>query len=336
MDIPWQNGKLKRFYEEEKNSTCYWFKRLYRLSFITCLDKKEDQSYWVFSYKKKPFNYQKFPLKSFIQVKGDIRSKKRLTQIFSKYKPNYCFHLAGKTTVEEGQDDPEQTYDVNINGAINILELSRTHKLEKVVIASTSHVYGDNPAVPYKEEYFPRPSRPYETSKTCVDLIAQSYADTFNMPIEIPRFVNIYGPGDVNFTRLIPKIMKQIILEGKVEIWGGEVVRDYLFIDDAISAYFSLLKNRQRDRNKIVNFGSGKPLSVKQLVKKIIKISGKKIPLYIKKKPDRKQEITEQYVSLQKSLANFSWRANVSLTDGLKKTIAWYNKYFNCPFFLHS
>lgn len=277
--------------------------------------------------KKKLFNYQDYPLGSFIQIKGDIRSKKRLYQIFSKYRPDYCFHLAGKTTVEEGQKQPGETYDVNINGAINILELSRLYKLEKVIIASTSHVYGNNKDVPYKEEYFPRPSRPYETSKTCVDLIAQSYADTFNMPIEIPRFVNIYGPGDLNFTRLIPKIMKQIILEGKVEIWGGEAVRDYLYIDDAISAYFSLLESGQRDRNKIVNFGSGKPLSVKKMAMRIIRISEEDTPLVVKKKPERDQEIVKQYLSLQKSLANFSWRAKVSLKEGLRKTFAWYKTY---------
>lgn len=266
--------------------------------------------------------------KSFVQIVGDIRNKTVLKDIFRKFKPNYCFHLAAKSTVEEGQVRPVQTYDVNINGAINILELSRINKLEKVVIASTSHVYGNNPNIPYKEEYFPQPSRPYETSKTCVDIIAQSYADTFGMSIDIPRFVNIYGPGDTNFTRLIPKLMKQIIIEGKVEIWGGEAVRDYLYIDDAIDAYFSLLKHQNTTKNKIVNFGSGKPLSVKQLVKKAIGISGKDISIKIKEKLGRKLEVEKQYVSLGKAHKSIHWKAKISLDEGLSRTLSWYKYFF--------
>ncbi len=272
----------------------------------------------------KPFNYRKYPRHSFIQIVGDIRSKRLLKDIFSKYKPKFCFHLAAKSTVEEGQNEPADTYDVNINGAINILELSRINKLKRVIIASTSHVYGNNPSVPYKENYFPQPSRPYETSKTCVDLIAQSYADTYGMPIGIGRFVNIYGPGDLNFTRLIPKMMKQIILTARVGIWGGEAVRDYLYIDDAIKAYLCLLEANNTVKNKIVNFGMGKPLSVLDLVKKIIGISKKEVKIIIKKKQARIQEVEKQFLSLKKSQQNFRWHAEESLNEGLTKTYAWY------------
>ena len=114
-----------------------------------------------------------------------------------------CFHLASESLVESGQSDPYQTFKINTEGTLNILESARNNKLEKVIIASTSHVYGKN-KVPYLESYTPRPTRPYETSKACTDIIAQSYAESFDLPVLIPRFVNIYGPGDLNFQRLIP------------------------------------------------------------------------------------------------------------------------------------
>ncbi len=277
---------------------------------------------------KKPFNSRLFPSGLFIQIQGDIRSRRLLESIFKRFRPEYCFHLAAKATVEGGQMDPVSTYDVNINGAINILELSRCYKLEKVIIASTSHVYGDNPNVPYKEEYFPQPSRPYETSKTCVDLIAQSYANTFGMNVEIPRFVNIYGPGDTNFTRIIPKIMNQVIIDEKVEIWGGDAIRDYLYIDDAISGYLCLLKKNNVTKNKIVNFGTGNPLSVNQLVEKIIKISGRELTIVMRKKDAREMEIKKQYLALSKAQKKFHWEAKISLEDGLSKAYTWYQNFF--------
>lgn len=275
---------------------------------------------------KKPFNSSMFPLGFFYQIVGDIRDKSVLKKIFAKYRPDYCFHLAATSTVEEGQNNPSQTCDTNINGAINILEFSRIYDTKKIIIASTSHVYGNNPNVPYTEDNFPQPSRIYETSKTCVDLIAQSYANSFGMPIQIPRFVNIYGPGDFNLARLIPKTMKQVI-DGRVKIWGGDTTRDYLYIDDAISAYFRLMDVANTGKNKVVNFGSGKPLTVLQLVKKIIEISGKDIPIRIEKESGRKLEVKQQYLALEKAHQIFQWHAQISLKEGLSRTFNWYNKH---------
>ncbi|MDO8269298.1 MAG: NAD-dependent epimerase/dehydratase family protein, partial [Candidatus Levybacteria bacterium] len=135
---------------------------------------------------------------------GDIMDFEPLNNYVKKSKIKMIVHLAGESLVESGQIAPYTTFKVNTEGTLNILEIARKNNLEKVIIASTSHVYGKN-KVPYYEGYMPRPSRPYETSKACTDLVAQSYAETFNLPVLIPRFVNIYGPGDSNFTRLIPK-----------------------------------------------------------------------------------------------------------------------------------
>ena len=280
-----------------------------------------------FSLKKKPLDI-KFLSKKFHDFYGDIRDREKLELIFYKYRPVYCVHLAGKSTVEDGQKNPGDTFEINIKGAINILELAKKYRLARIVIASTSHVYGANPKPPFKEEFFPQPSRPYETSKTCVDLISQSYADTFNMPVEIPRFTNIYGPGDVNFSRLIPKVMKQIITGGKLHLWLGKTVRDYLYIGDAVAAYLSLLMKRNYHKNKIVNFGSGCHISVSSLVKKIIAVSGKKV-LIKEETGKREMEIKRQYLTVGKAKKIFNWQAETPLSEGLKISYRWYNSMLN-------
>lgn len=257
---------------------------------------------------------------------GDIEDYHFLKDIIEHKKIDICFHLAGEALVETGQVNPYKTFQTNVLGTLNILEISRQCRLEKVIIASTSHVYGDN-KVPYYERYSPRPSRPYETSKTCTDLLAQSYADTFSLPVLIPRFVNIYGPGDNNFSRLIPKTI-QIILSGKSPaMWGGDVVRQYLYVDDAVSAYLQLATADipTIGKNRIFNFGSPDKISVKSLINLLIKLSG--VSASIQHISDQREaEIVEQYVSWYKAKRLLNWSPNVSLEKGLAKTIGWYKK----------
>jgi len=236
-------------------------------------------------------------------------------------------HLAAESLVESGSDNPHQTFKVNSLGTLNILEVSRLNKSERIIIASSSHVYGKNKA-PYYEESSLKPSRPYETSKACADLIAQSYADSFKLPVIIPRFVNIYGPGDLNFNRIIPRTIKSIIENKPSEMWGGDVLRDYLFIEDAVKAYLLLLQVdvNKIDKNRIFNFGSGNVATVKELIEKIIEISGTK--MQIKKIPPRREfEIRSQFLSDLKAKRLLGWNPKHTLEEGLKKTIPWYKAY---------
>lgn len=271
-----------------------------------------------------------FKNKNTQRIVGDVRDLHFLRDVFVSFKPHVIIHLAGRSTVEEGHGDPVETFDTNINGTINIMELSRTYKPEKIIISSTVHVYGSNSSLPLTEEHFPQPSRPYETSKTCADIIAQSYAETYGIPVEIPRFVNVYGPADFNFTRLIPTIIRSILTENKVSLWGGNVLRDYLFIDDVIAAYIALLRlpKRSIEKNRIINFGHGKPISVLAIAKKLVGISGKTVPIRIIPKDIRKNEIKNLYVSISKAKRLLNWEPKVSLTEGLEKTFFWYKEYF--------
>lgn len=261
---------------------------------------------------------------------GPIEDFEKLNSIVKRNKIHTIFHLAAQPIVEVGQTSPIKTFEVNIKGTWNILEAARQQNVQKIIIASTTHVYGDNPNVPYKEDYFPQPSRPYETSKACADLLAQSFADSFNMQIEIPRFVNIYGPGDLNFTRLIPMVMKSILNGGPIKIWDVGSVRDFLYIDDAIRAYLMLAEKNlpNKKRVRVFNFGTGKPIKIIDLVLKILSLA-KKDNLDIKMEPTptgRTNEIPRQYVSVNKSKRLLHWYPQTSLENGLVKTFNWYKR----------
>lgn len=260
-------------------------------------------------------------------LKSNILDYEKVDKFIKNSNIQICYHLAGESLVEEGQNHPYETFRVNTEGTLNILESARKNNLEKIIIASTSHVYGDN-LVPYLEEYTPRPSRPYETSKACTDLIAQSYADSFNLPVLIPRFANIYGPGDVNFNRLIPKTIRNVLASRSPEMWGGTVRRQYLYIEDAIDAYLLLgtLDNELIEKNRIYNFGTDKLVSVKELIDKIITLSKKNVSIqYIESK--RQGEISLQYMSSNKAKRILNWKSSITLNEGLKKTIAWHSDY---------
>ena len=263
---------------------------------------------------------------------GSVENFGRLNDILKRYRVNTVFHLAAQPIVEIGQDNPIKTFEVNIKGTWNILECARENNIQKVIIASTVHVYGDNPKVPFKEEYFPQPSRPYETSKACADLLAQSFADTYDLPVEIPRFVNIYGPGDFNFSRLIPKVIKSVLQGEQPEVWDVGSVRDFLYIDDAISAYLITAEKRldNKKRLRIFNFGTGEQIKIYDLVQKIIKIMGKGIKVKVEQLPEeRSNEIKKQYVSIAKAKRKLGWYPKVTLNSGLSKTITWYQENSN-------
>ena len=260
---------------------------------------------------------------------GFVENFERLNDIMKRYKVNTIFHLAAQPIVEIGQDNPIKTFEVNIKGTWNILEVARENNIQKVIIASTVHVYGDNPKVPFKEEYFPQPSRPYETSKACADLLAQSFADTYDLSVEIPRFVNIYGPGDFNFSRLIPKVIKSILQGEQPEVWDVGSIRDFLYIDDATAAYLMTAEKRldNKKRLRIFNFGTGEQIKIYDLVQKIIQIMGKGIKVKIEQLPEeRSNEIKKQYVSIAKAKRELGWYPKVTLDNGLSKTITWYQK----------
>lgn len=254
----------------------------------------------------------------------DVSNYTKFSAVVKKFKPDAVFHLASVAFVEVGQAKPYETFRNNILSTLSVLEACRMFRVPRIIIASTVHVYGHGPK-PYNEDEPARPSRPYETSKTSGDLIAQSYADSYNLPVLIPRFVNIYGPGDTSSSRIIPKTIQAIMQNKEPTLWGGHVTRDYLYIDDALLAYDLLgkISDARMGKNRIFNFATGNLVTAKKLIEMIISLTGKQIT--IKKITGvRTNELEGQDVNWSKAMEIVGWRPATDIRTGLAKTIEWF------------
>ena len=254
-------------------------------------------------YQLKIFNNKNYINKKKLVVKKvDIRNKKALTNLFKKYKFDYCYHLAAISQVLTSNQSPEETYEINVFGTINLLESAKLYRPKiKFIFSSSDKAYGSSKKLPYKEDFPLNGLNPYDASKASADIISRSYAKAFNLQVCVTRFVNIYGPGDVNWDRIIPGTIKSLINNKKPILRSnGRFLRDYLFIDDVVNGYIMLGNAMQNKKLKgiAINFGSGKPITVLNLVKKMLKINNNNSKFYIIKNKV-KNEIKDQYSGYQ-------------------------------------
>ena len=281
-------------------------------------------------YQLKIFNNKNYINKKKLVVKKvDIRDKKALTNLFKKYKFDYCYHLAAISQVLTSNQSPEETYEINVFGTINLLESAKLYRPKiKFIFSSSDKAYGSSKKLPYKEDFPLNGLNPYDASKACADIISRSYAKAFNLQVCVTRFVNIYGPGDVNWDRIIPGTIKSLINNKKPVLRSnGRFLRDYLFIDDVVNGYIMLGKAMQNKKVQgiAINFGSGKPITVLNLVKKMLKINNNNSKFYIIKNKV-KNEIKDQYSGYQLAKETIHWKPKISLEEGLVKTFSWYKK----------
>ena len=281
-------------------------------------------------YQLKIFNNKNYINKKKLVVKKvDIRNKKALTNLFKIYKFDYCYHLAAISQVLTSNQSPEETYEINVFGTINLLESAKLYRPKiKFIFSSSDKAYGSSKKLPYKEDFPLNGLNPYDASKACADIISRSYAKAFNLQVCVTRFVNIYGPGDVNWDRIIPGTIKSLINNKKPILRSnGRFLRDYLFIDDVVNGYIMLGKAMQNKKVKgiAINFGSGKPITVLNLVKKMLKINNNNSKFYMIKNKV-KNEIKDQYSGYQLAKETIHWKPKISLEEGLVKTFSWYKK----------
>jgi CDP-glucose 4,6-dehydratase len=209
------------------------------------------------------------------------------------------------------------------------MEAARNSELvERVVFASSDKAYGDHERLPYSEDTPLQGRHPYDVSKSCADLIAQSYFHTYGLPVCVARCGNLYGPGDLNFNRIIPGTIRSILLGQKPQIRSdGTYTRDYLFVKDAAQAYMVLAENMHRKEivGQSFNFSTMNKITVLQLVKLILKEMGSKLESEVLNQA--KGEIRHQYLSSEKAKKLLKWEAAYSIEKGLKETIPWYVDY---------
>jgi CDP-glucose 4,6-dehydratase len=240
------------------------------------------------------------------------------------------FHLAAQTIVGAARAAPRETFEVNVLGTWNVLEACREQDVGRVVFASSDKAYGSSDELPYREDFPLRASNPYDASKAAADILARSYWHSYELPVAVSRFANLYGGGDLNFTRLVPEAVSAA-LDGRAPVIrsDGTPERDFLYVEDAVSAYLALLEALDRGpaRGEAFNAGGDRPHSVAEVLGLIAEVAGTGVEPRFEGEGNLEGEIDRQWVDSSKLREMTGWRPEVGLEDGLRRTIEWYRAH---------
>lgn len=258
-------------------------------------------------------------------VEGDLLQPGLLERIINTYAVDTVFHLAAQAIVGAAARGPVPTLESNVRGTWLVLEACRqAPTVSRVVTASSDKAYGRQKVLPYTEDTPLAGLGPYDASKVCADVLTRMYATAFGLPAAVTRCANLYGPGDLHRSRLVPELCRAVA-EGRRPIIrsDGSPTRDYLYISDAVAGYLALGAVADRDdvRGTAFNFGTGREVSVLQLVQTVIEISGKDLEPDVR--GEAQGEIDRQALDASRAREVLGWRPEVDLTEGLRRTLAW-------------
>ena len=263
-------------------------------------------------------------------VRGELENYVLLERIINEYEINTVFHLAAQTIVTIANRNPLATFEANIKGTWNLLEACRRNStVERIVMASSDKAYGEHEILPYTEEGQLKGSHPYDVSKSCADLIAFAYYNTYRLPVCVTRCGNFYGGGDLNFNRIVPGTIRSVIFnEPPIIRSDGTLIRDYIYIHDAVEAYLLLAESMERlsIQGKAFNFSNEIQLNVLDLIRKILELMEREDlePVVLN---ETEGEIKHQYLSAEKARKILGWEPKYTLEEGLKETIDWYKEF---------
>lgn len=265
-------------------------------------------------------------------VRGAVTDLSLIRRIMAEYSIQTVFHLAAQTLVGVAKLDPLGTLEANVQGAWVILEAARLSRVGQVLMASSDKAYGDPVELPYREEMPLAGRYPYDVSKSCMDLISTMYASTYGLPVGIVRCANLFGGGDLNFSRSIPGMIRAALLDESFEIRSdGKFVRDFLYAEDGAGAYLTLAEQlalKPELYGQAFNFSLELRLTVLDLVEAVKKVIGRP-DLEVIIRNNATNEIREQYASSEKARRLLNWEPRFSLEEGLRRTIAWYRSYLS-------
>jgi len=256
----------------------------------------------------------------------------QVERTINEYEPEVVIHLGAQAIVGVANRSPLATFEANIHGTWNVLEACRLHDsfVNSIVVASSDKAYGTQEKLPYCEESPLHGDNPYDCSKSCADLLAQSYGKTYSMPIGISRCGNFFGGGDMNFSRIVPSTIQHAYNNKPPIIRSdGSFVRDYIYVKDAVSAYEFLAQKTYEKKfsGEAFNFSNEEALTVLEMMNKILKLMGKSSLKPIIQN-QQLNEIHSQHLSAKKAREVLGWKSAWSIDKGLSETIAWYEHYF--------
>jgi CDP-glucose 4,6-dehydratase len=259
-------------------------------------------------------------------VKGDVRDFDFLRLLFNEYEFDTVFHLGALSEVKKCQPDPKLAFDINVGGTVNVLEACRLYgKVKAVIVSSSDKAYGSG-EVPYVETQSLNGVGTYEASKSATDLIARSFYSNYGVPVVVTRCSNLYGGGDMNFSRVIPNNINKILNDERPVIWKGSEVstREFLYIEDAVDAYLSLVENINETKGEAFNIGSSEVISIGELLNLMLDEMDSNLEINFVEKDF--PEISHQYLNSSKMKKVTGWKAKTSLKNGLKKSINFYKE----------
>jgi len=260
--------------------------------------------------------------------KADVADINAVTRIVKAVKPCFVFHLASEAIVGRAKKDPVRVFRSNIQGTWNVLEACRKIKsAEVILVASSDKAYGSSVKLPYTENMPVTGTHPYDASKSCEDIISRVYYHSYGMPVAVIRCGNIYGPGDFNFSRLIPDVISCALASKKfVMRSSGRFIRDYIYVDDVVAAYTAVAENMKAKKlqGEAFNISAGKPLSCIEVYDIIRNICGSGLDKKCVILNKAQDEIKEQSLCCKKIKKTIGWRSCYGFKEGIEKTLAWY------------
>jgi CDP-glucose 4,6-dehydratase len=264
-------------------------------------------------------------------VRGDVRDQPLLERILGEHEVDTVIHLAAQTIVGIANRNPASTFETNVGGTWSLLEACRRSPMVKqIVMASSDKAYGSHDQLPYGETAPLQGRHPYDVSKSAGDLIAQSYAVTYGLPLAITRCGNFYGGGDLNWNRIVPGTIRSVIRgERPIIRSDGTYVRDYFYVEDGAASYLALaeaLARKAEVRGESFNFSNESPMTVIEVVDRVLKLMGSDLKADIRS--EATNEIRAQYLSAEKARRLLDWAPLYSMEEGLTRTISWYRDFF--------
>jgi CDP-glucose 4,6-dehydratase len=263
---------------------------------------------------------------------ADIQDYESLVRVLNEHNVDAVFHLAAQTIVGTANRSPLSTFEANIRGTYVLLEACRAvgvvgDPVSRIVVASSDKAYGSHEDLPYREDFPLQPTYPYDVSKAATDMIARSFAATYGMPVAVTRLANVYGGGDLNWSRVVPDTCRALLNgDDPVIRSDGTPERDYLYVEDAVDAYLAIAASLDDEgrRGRAWNAGWGSPIAVREMVERLIAAAGSDAEPDVQGTGTPHGEIDRQYLDSTSIREELGWSPRVELDDGLARTFRWY------------
>jgi len=265
-------------------------------------------------------------------VNGAVEDFGAIERALVEHEIDTVFHLAAQTIVGAARRSPLATFETNIRGTYNLLEACRRQwdQVDRVIVASSDKAYGESGALPYTESMPPQGRFPYDVSKSCADLIARSYHETYGLPVAVARCGNIYGGGDLNWSRVVPGTIRSLHFGQRPVVRSdGRYTRDYVYVEDIVAGYLRLAEmlDSADVRGEAFNFAPSEPRTVCDVVGALQRLMRRE-DLAPDIRNAAQGEIRHQYLSAKKARVTLDWQPRYSLDEGLDRSVAWYREFF--------